>query len=420
MAAGAKIESAEETGLAERMGFTGANWGWASAGKIALIVILLVWPLLYRGLSDGNYALNVMTQAGLYAILTLSVGLVLGQAGQLSFGHSAFYGIGAYVCGLLVYKFGVPTLAAWVAGAAATGVVALVIGRPVLKLKYFYLALATIGLGQIFLAVVFEVKWVGGSNGFGPIGALNIFGFHFNDQIRKYYMVWVVAIIILLFLSRLLKYRVGRALRGLAVSEIASSTLGVRNTNWKLLAFVFNAVFCGIAGGLFAFVYTAVSPQTFSFSASVLPIVMMLIGGDRSIWGSVVGALIMTWVTNAFSGTLLQYNGTVYSVIMILLLLFLPAGILGFRPEMRRRLWQRIKGETLQEAVACADAVAADRETPSCEPKTMPLPTPESLSAVAVAVVGAPAPPSLGSGVLKEELARMRTESHVEGPLLRI
>ena len=142
----------------------------------------------------------------------------------------------------------------------------------------------------------------------------------------------------------------GRALRGLAVSEIASSTLGVRNANWKLLAFVFNAVFCGIAGGLFAFVYTAVSPQTFTFSASVLPIVMMLIGGDRSIWGSVVGAVIMTWVVNAFSGSLLQYNGAVYSVIMILLLLFLPAGILGLRPKMARRLWAQIKGETLQEA----------------------------------------------------------------------
>ncbi|MCL5734806.1 MAG: ATP-binding cassette domain-containing protein [Actinobacteria bacterium] len=417
MAAEVKNVPAANASRIERLGLSGTGWGWASAAKIALVLALLVWPLIYRGLSDSNYALNVMTQAGLYAILTLSVGLILGQAGQLSFGHSAFYGIGAYTCGLLVLKYNVPTFVAWIAGAAAAGFVALLVGRPVLKLKYFYLALATLGLGQIFLAIVSQVQWVGGTNGFGPVKALSIFGFHFNDQLRKYYMVWIVAILILLFLSRLLKYRVGRALRGLAVSEIASSTLGVRNANWKLLAFVFNAVFCGIAGGLFAFVFTAVSPQTFTFSASVLPIVMMLVGGDRSIWGSVIGALIMAWLTNAFSGTLLQYNGTLYSVIMILLLLFLPAGILGFRPRMRRRLWQRIKGETLQEAVACVEATDTSRAVPVCGPPA-PLSTPESLGVVAA--VSVPAAPSVGTGVLREELEHMRAESPSSGPLLRI
>ncbi len=383
-------------------------------GKVLLIVFLLIFPIVYTNLSDSNYAINVMSQAGLYAIVTMAVGLVLGQAGQLSFGHSAFYGIGAYTCGLLILKFHVNTFAAWVAGAAAAGVVALIIGRPVLKLKYFYLALATIGLGQIFLAIVFEWKWAGASNGFGPVKALNLFGFEFATQMRKYYLIWVVAIIILLFLSRLLKYRVGRALRGLAISEIASSTLGVRNANWKLLAFVFNAVFCGIAGGMFAFLYGAVSPQNFVFAASVLPIVMMLVGGDRSIYGSVIGALIMTWVTNGFSGTMLQYNGTVYSVIMILLLLFLPAGILGLRPKMAKRLWAQIKGETLQEtpvaALASAGAVDAGA-APGLGAAEQVAP------AVAVAAPAA-ATPQMGS-LLREDLARQKSEMR-EGPLLRV
>jgi ABC-type branched-subunit amino acid transport system ATPase component/ABC-type branched-subunit amino acid transport system permease subunit len=371
-------------------------------GKVALIVFLLVFPLLYKAGGGGNYGLNVMTQAGLYAILALAVGRVLGQAGQLSFGPVAFYGIGAYVSGMLIMKTHIPTFAAWVVGAAAAGVVALIVGRPVLRLKYFYLALATLGLGQIFLAVVFEWKFVGGGNGFGPIRPLNIFGFEFTDQIRKYYLVWVVAVLILLFLSRLLKYRVGRALRGLAISEIASSTLGVRNANWKLMAFVFNAVFCGIAGGLFAFVYTSVSPQTFTFSASVLPIIMMLVGGDRSIWGSVIGALIMTWLTNAFSGSLLQYNGTFYSVIMILLLLFLPAGILGLRPQMAKRLWAKIKGETLQEEAP--DAGVGGLST---------------VAAVAVAAPAAAGPGGQVGGLLREELAR-QNEMHSTLPLLRV
>src|SRR4030067_1282196 len=168
MAGDAKPQVAANSGPTGWLrGIFGGGWGWASGGKIAIIFLLLVWPLIYKGLTDSNYALNIMTQAGLYAILTLSVGLVLGQAGQLSFGHSAFYGVGAYVCGQLVAEFGVATFVAWMAGAAAAGVVALLIGRPVLKLKYFYLALATMSLGQIFLAIVFEWKQVGASNGFG-------------------------------------------------------------------------------------------------------------------------------------------------------------------------------------------------------------------------------------------------------------
>ncbi len=377
----------------------------ATIAKALLIVILLAFPLVYRAASESGYALNVMSQAGLYAIVTLAVGLVLGQAGQLSFGHSAFYGIGAYTCGLLNLKFGVPTFWAWVAGAVAAGIVALIVGRPVLKLKYFYLALATIGLGQIFLAIVFEWKWGGASNGFGPVEPLNIFGFEFGSDLRKYYLIWVVAIVILLFLSRLLKYRVGRALRGLAISEIASSTLGVRNANWKLLAFVFNAVICGIAGGLFAFLYGAVSPQNFVFAASVLPIVMMLVGGDRSIWGGVIGAIIMTWVTNGFSQTMLQYNGTVYSVIMILLLLFLPAGILGLRPKMAKRLWAKIKNEELQEVPV---AVSAPTEAGGA-----------IVAPAAAAAASGAAGPQIG-GLLREDLARQKAESRTEGPLLRV
>lgn len=372
----------------------------STIAKILFIVLLLIFPVVYQKASGSNYAVNIMSQAGLYAIVAMSVGLILGQAGQLSFGHSAFYGIGAYVTGLLNLKFGVPTLAAWVAGAAAAGFVALVIGRPVLRLKYFYLALATMGLGQIFLAIVIEWKWGGGSNGFGPVDPLNVFGFHFDNELRKYYLIWVVAILILLFLSRVLKYRVGRALRGLAISEIASQTLGVRTANWKLMAFVFNAVFCGVAGGLFAFMYNAVSPQNFSFSASVLPIVMMLVGGDRTIWGSALGAIIMTWVMNAFSRSqdLLQYNGVVYSVIMILLLLFLPAGILGLRPEMARRLWAKIKGETLREVPVEYPAVTADGSA---------------------AAVAAPVMEGQIGGLLAEDLAKQKAPV-LGGPLLRV
>ena len=307
--------------------------------RALLVVCLLGWPLV----GGSAYSLSVMTSAGLYAILTLAVVVILGQAGQLSFGHSAFYGIGAYTAGLLATKLSWPTLACLVLGAFAAGAVALIVGRPVLKLRYFYLALATIGLGQIVLVMVIQLRGVtGGPNGFAPIPPLRILGFSFQSSLSKYYLVWVIAILILFVVSRALKHRFGRALRAIATSELASDTLGVRTANWKLLAFVTSAVVCGLAGGLFAFIINAVSPNAFTFSAAVLPIVMMLVGGVGSAWGAIVGAVVMTWVVYGFTSIQHGYSGVTYAVVMILLLIFFPAG-LALRPEQRAKVlsWLR-------------------------------------------------------------------------------
>lgn len=384
--------------------------------KALLVLVLLVWPLLFK----NAYGMSVMTTAGFFAILTISVGLILGQAGQLSFAQSAFYGIGAYTAGLMAMKLHVPTLMCLVAGGAAAGFVALVVGRPVLRLRYFYLAFATIGLGQIFTIMMVQLRGVtGGSLGFGPVPTLSLFGFSVNTYMRQYYVVWVIALLILLFTQRLLKFRVGRALRAIATSEIASSTLGVRNANWKLVTFAVSAVFCGLAGGLFAFVVGAVSPNSFTFTASILPIVMMLVGGDRTIWGAIIGAIVMTWVVNGFAG-MQQYSGVAYSVIMILLLLFLPAGILGgLHPAQRARLRALFKRERLSsDSVACAMAAEADQPHEQCE-TTVALPFPATATEPAAGLL-ATAPIALSvHGTTVDGVAA--TEPSASGaPVLRV
>lgn len=331
--------------------------------KILLVVVLLGWPLLYQ----SGYVMRIMTAGGLYTLITVAVVIILGQAGQLSFGHSAFYGIGAYTAAILTVKSGFPTLAALILGALVAGVIALVVGRPVLKLRYFYLALATIGLGQIFLVLVQQLRTITGSTtGIAPIPYLHVFGFTFNTNLRQYYLVWVVAVVIILFIDRALKFRAGRALRAIATSEIASKSLGVRTPNWKLLAFVASAVICGLAGGLYAFVSMAVTPSAFTFTAAILPIVMMLLGGG-TVWGSVVGAILMTWVINGFASAQ-QYSGVIYSVIMILLLIFLPAG-LALRPDQRARLKAYFRREKLREPVQCLAAAAEEDTAGQCATK---------------------------------------------------
>jgi ABC-type branched-subunit amino acid transport system ATPase component/ABC-type branched-subunit amino acid transport system permease subunit len=293
--------------------------------KAVFVVAILILPLV----SSSGLARSIMTSAGLYAILTLAVALILGQAGQFSFGHAAFYGIGAYTTGLLALKAHVPTFVAWVAGAAAAGAVALIVGRPVLKLKYFYLALATIGLGQIFLVLVNQSRGLtNGQNGLGGIPSLSIFGLSFDSLRSQYYLIWVVALLILFFLQRALRGRPGRALRSLAVSDEGASSLGVRTHRWKLLAFVMSSTICGIAGGLLVLTVGAISPNSFTFTVALFPMIMMLVGGPGSLWACVVGAVLMTSLSNAFSGAL-QYSGLIYSVVLILLIMFLPAGLFG-------------------------------------------------------------------------------------------
>ena len=383
--------------------------------KVLLVVVLLVWPLIFR----DEYGMRVMTTAGLYAIITMAVVIILGQAGQLSFGHSGFYGIGAYVAGLLAMKLDVPTFAALVVGAVASGVVALIVGRPVLKLRYFYLALATIGLGQIFLVLVNNLRTLtGGTTGFAPVPKLSAFGFEFVGAMRQYYLVWIIAIVILLFVYRALKGRVGRAFRAIATSEIASSTLGVRTANWKLLAFVTSAVLCGLAGGLYAFVTTAVTPGAFTFTAAIIPIVMMLIGGSGSVWGAIVGAIVMTWVIRGFSG-IQQYSGVAYSIIMILLLIFFPAG-LALRPEQRAWIRALFSRERLREQVQCLAAAEEDQPEGQCQTSVGP---PQTAAVEDVGGAGTEAAPAVvaersGHGAAVEARDAGPSERSAAGPPL--
>jgi len=347
----------------------------ATIAKLAVVAVLAIWPFFYQDL----YTLSWMTFAGLSLMVVVSVYLIIAQAGQLSFGHAAFYGVGAYTASILVIKYNVPTLLALLAGAALAGVIALVIGRPVLRLRYFYLALATIGLGIIFSAIVIEARGVtGGSLGLAPVPPLDLFGFKIDTYFRQYYLVWIVALLILIFTERALGMRLGRALRAIATSEIAAETLGVRTANWKLVAFVASAIFCAIAGALYAFTLAAITPSAFAFSAAIVPIIMMLIGGGGSIWGGLVGAILMTWLSNTLSSTQ-QWSGVIYAIIMILLLLFLPMGITGLFTKRRlTSVRSAFRRQSRAETVECATVAEADGSTGACETQVaLPVYVPE-------------------------------------------
>lgn len=355
---------------------------------------LLTWPLF----SPGEYFLSVMVVAGLYAMLALGLSLLLGQAGQISLGHAAFFGLGAYASGVLSTRFNVPTLAALFAGACLSGLVAYVVGRPVLRLKSYFLALATLGLGGIFTVFVREARWLtGGLVGVVGVPWLSVGRFALDDYLKQYYAVWILALLLLLLSQRAMRSRVGRALHAIAVSEITASTLGIDAARWKLRTFVLSAVYAGLAGGLYASVFSAISWMNFTTELSILVVIMVMLGGMRSLSAGLLGAVLLTWMSRSLSGYQ-QYSGLLYAVVLLLLLLFLPGGVTGgLRPGHAAwlRCWMSRLGRHLAGRPAAGSPSGsgpaektAYAEATRCAPR--PAPSPRANGNRSVAASGGP------------------------------
>lgn len=302
-------------------------WRLFSSKRAAVRIVFVAVILLLPTMSLSGFFLSVMTQAGIYGMLSLGLALLVGQAGQLSLGQGAFYGIGAFTAGVLCTTFSQSPVVGLVGGAVLAGIIALIIGKPILKLKGFFLALATLGLGEIFVVVAHQHQtWFDGNIGVVAIPFFSLGGLTFDSYLRQYYLVWVLLLIVLLVSERSLKSRMGRALRAISSSETAASTLGVRPPGWKLLAFVVSAVYAGLAGGLWAFVIGAIQYSNFSSSVGLVILIMVMVGGISSLFGAVVGAIVMWWMNYAFNAYA-EYQTTFYALVLLLLLLFLPGGL---------------------------------------------------------------------------------------------
>lgn len=287
--------------------------------------VLALWPLVYH----NDYVLLVMVVAGIYSLMAIGFTILAGQARQLSLGHGAFFGIGAYTSVLLTTRLGAPPPLALLGGALAAGVVAFLMGKPVLRLRGFVLALVTLGMGQIFFVFAREARdLTGGLIGLTGIPYFSIGGFSLDNFLRQYYAVWSIVLVGLILGERAIRSRPGRALRALAVNDTTAATVGIDSSHWKLVAFVVSAVYAGAAGSLFAFIMGVINPDDFGFMLSTLVIVMTMLGGMGSLSGAVAGSILMSWLARSFS-SYQDYSGSLYAVTLILLVLFLPGGLAG-------------------------------------------------------------------------------------------
>ena len=328
--------------------------------KPANIVILLslLLLILIPVVINRFYIISILVSAGIYAMLSVGLSLLLGQARQISLAVGAFYGIGAYTVAILTTMVHVPSILALVAGAVIAGIIAFIVGKPILRLKSYFLALATLGLGTIFIVMCQQTNAIGGNLGINQVPNFSIAGFTFDMFKAQYYLVWFFAVLVLLFVTRALKSRVGRALKALAVNEVAATSLGINVADWKLRTFVVSSVISGLAGGFFTFVYTAVTPQSFDSSVTMMVMIMVIAGGIDSIIGSVVGAILITFLSN-FLSVYHQYSSSIYALILILLLLFVPGGIASLvAPGVYKSLRSRLK------LIGKKNRTAADQSEP--------------------------------------------------------
>lgn len=302
----------------------------------AFAATVLVVPLLL----DDRFLLKVLTFVGINVLTVVGLSLVFGYAGQVSMGHAAFLGIGAYASAFVTVRLGAPWLLGVLAAMVFAAVGGLVLALPSLRLSGHYLAMATLGFGEIMhLAFVESKPITGGVDGFTGIPFPAVGEFELRTPRALYWLVWVTVIVTLLLMYNLVRHRPGRAMRALHGSELGAKACGIDTTGLKVRVFVISAVLAGLAGSLYAHVVGFVSPSLFTLHASIILVAMTVLGGTASLAGPVLAAVLLTLLqyTDAVipgisreTASLIQdWQSDIYGLAIILVMLFAPGGVAG-------------------------------------------------------------------------------------------
>ena len=292
-------------------------------GWLALAVAVALLPLALR----SGYQFTVLNVVAVNLIVVTGLNLLMGYAGQISYGHAAFFGMGAYGSAILSATHGVDPWLAMGVSACGVAVAAAVVGVPTLRLKGNYLVMATLGFNLI--VDVLLVQWsevTGGSSGFVGVPPLSVAGFSFDTDRSFYWLAWGVALLLLIPARNLVHSPVGRALRAIHDSEPGAEACGVPTASYKVQVFVLSAVFASLAGSLHAHYLGIVAPKTFDIFKSVEFVTMCLIGGMGSLWGGLAGALLLT-VLPQMLGVFEEHHDLIFGAILLVMLIFMPRGV---------------------------------------------------------------------------------------------
>jgi branched-chain amino acid transport system permease protein len=340
------------------------RWVWAGVLLIGLTLLALPFALAYA----GTAWVRITNLALLYILLALGLNIVVGFAGLLDLGYIAFYAVGAYVYAMLASPHFGLHLPFWIIlpiGAAVAALFGVLLGAPTLKLRGDYLAIVTLGFGEIvriFLNNLSQpVNITRGPQGISGIDSVRVgpidfargdelLGLMFSGPIKYYYLLLGLALAIVVVNVRLQNSRIGRAWEAIREDEVAARAMGIDTTAMKLLAFAMGASFGGVAGGMFASIQGFISPESFVLVESVMVVAMVVLGGMGNIWGVILGALLLSFVPEVLRWTVEPAQQALFGRILVepevirmllfglalvLVMLFRPAGLLP--SEVRKR-----------------------------------------------------------------------------------
>lgn len=287
---------------------------------VAAIVILL--PLLF----PSSYYYRIAVLVFIFALAVVGLNLLMGFAGQVSLGHAGFLGIGAYSVAIGPAQFGLPSWLCLVAGAILSGIVAFLVGRPILRLKGHYLAVATLGLGLLVAIVLTnEARWTGGPDGMG-VSRLVLFGWSVRGAEAWYWIAGATFVGGFVLALNLMDSPTGRALQAIHDSEIAALVLGIDVARKKLTIFIISAMYASVAGSYLALFNGYITPDAAGFLRSIELVAMVVLGGMGSIVGSLVGAVVLVVLPQVLT-VFHEYEQALLGLIVMVFMIFLRRGI---------------------------------------------------------------------------------------------
>lgn len=294
---------------------------------VLIALVLLVYPFL---VGQSGYYLTLLVNANLFVIAAVSLNLLVGYGGQISVGNAGFITVGAYTVAVLSTKLGLSFWLALPAAGIVTGIISLVIGLPAVRLRGHFLAVATLGFGLSIPEIA--LNWGSVTGGYSGLSVSR--PDLFSGDLAFYYVIAFVTILIVWVVHNIAESRFGRAFVAIRDSEVAAAATGVNVSFYKTIMFVVSAFFTGLAGGLYAYWVQFVSPNDFTLVTSLLLLAMIVVGGLGSIWGGIIGAVLLTIIPH-FTDSYVGITNLIIGLAVVVVILFRPMGIVSLGDLVR-------------------------------------------------------------------------------------
>ncbi|MBE01673.1 branched-chain amino acid ABC transporter permease [Marinobacter lutaoensis] len=316
------------------------------------LVILAVILFSLPAFLDNPFHYELATQMAIIAATVVGLNLLVGYAGQVSLGHAGFFGLGAYFSAIMTGSYGWSALPALLVGAILVGVIAWIVGRPILRLKGHYLSMATLAVGFIIAIIINnETGLTGGPDGipvapfdlFGwelsPFGSYSLLGVELSGSQAWYLFSALVLLLAVWLAQNLIDSQIGRALRSVHGSEVAARVVGVNTAKYKSLVFVISAIYASVMGSLYAHFQGFITPAVAGFDFSIVLITMVVLGGMGSTMGVILGAVVLKLLPQLLAD-FQELEAVMFGLILMLTMIFMPKGLL---PTLQRSIGRRLK-----------------------------------------------------------------------------